>query len=65
MAETQTHSEGKTKALVTESQSDTSTVSKIRPILLTNEGNLGMKKNSWDKSACFYPSPVESSTSPQ
>ena len=32
---------------------------KIRPVLLINEGHLGLKKNSWEKSSCHHRSPTK------
>jgi len=52
-------SEEHTKVRATEPTLVKGVVTKIRPVLLTNEGNLGLKKNSWEKSSCHHRSPAK------
>jgi hypothetical protein len=52
--------EENTKARMEEPLLVRGTVSKIRPVLLINEGNLGLKKNSWERDSCHHRSPAKS-----
>lgn len=55
----ETRSEENIKTHTTEPSLAKDAVSKIRPVLLINEGNLGLKKNSWEKNSCHHRAPAK------